>query len=161
MIRTMLLATAGLVAMGAGSDALAVACNRNAAGQPVPVRTTPVPPLYSGMLGRPVALATPRMLLAESRDESLALDVVLMRLSLEACASQTQDEFAGYVPKTQYDNTPYRFNMDKGKKFTAAEFDAWMKSRGVRVVGARPAATGAAPAASDVQATETSATVSE
>ncbi|HET9048231.1 MAG TPA: hypothetical protein VFN29_04615 [Chiayiivirga sp.] len=160
MVR-MMVATLGLAAVGFGTNAMAVSCNRDAVANPVPVRTTPVPPLYSGMLGRPAALATPRMLLAESRDESLALDVVLMRLSLEACASQVQDEFAGYVPKTQYDNTPYRFNMDKGKKFTAAEFDAWMKSRGVRVVGARPAAAGAAPAASAPQATETSATVSE
>ena len=161
MIRTMMLATLGLAAAGFGTNAMAVSCNRDAVANPVPVRTTPVPPLYSGMLGRPAALATPRMLLAESRDESLALDVVLMRLSLEACASQVQDEFAGYVPKTQYDNTPYRFNMDKGKKFTAAEFDAWMKSRGVRVVGARPAATGAAPAASAPQTVEASATVTE
>ena len=160
MVR-MMVATLGLAAVGFGTNAMAVSCNRDAVANPVPVRTTPVPPLYSGMLGRPAALATPRMLLAESRDESLALDVVLMRLSLEACASQVQDEFAGYVPKTQYDNTPYRFNMDKGKKFTAAEFDAWMKSRGVRVVGARSAAAGAAPAASAPQATETSATVSE
>ena len=161
MVR-MMVATLGLAAVGFGTNAMAVSCNRDAVANPVPVRTTPVPPLYSGMLGRPAALATPRMLLAESRDESLALDVVLTRLRLEACAAAAPaDEFANYVPKTAHDNTPYRFNMDKGKKFTAAEFDAWMKSRGVRVVGARPAAAGAAPAASAPQATETSATVSE
>ena len=43
------------------------------------------------------------------------------------------DEFAGYVPKTRFDNTPYRFSMDSSKKFTAEEFDAWMKKRGVRI----------------------------
>lgn len=148
------------LAMAMAGDAVAISCNSEV-GQPLPVRTTPVPPLFSGMLGRPAALAAPRTLLSESRDESLALDVVLMRLRLEACASQPRDEFANYVPKTQYDNTPYRFNMDKGKKFTAAEFDAWMKSRGVRVVQTRPAATGAAPAA-DTQATAPkTATVSD
>ena len=125
------------------------------------MRTTPVPPLFSGMLGRPAALAAPRTLLAESRDESLALDVVLMRLRLEACAAQPKDEFANYVPKTQYDNTPYRFNMDKGKKFTAAEFDAWMKSRGVRVVQDRPAAAGAAPADGSAASAPKTATVSD
>ena len=65
------------------------------------------------------------------------------------CRSAAQDEFANYVPKTEHDNTPYRFNMDKGKKFTAAEFDAWMKSRGVRVVQARPTGEAAAPAAAE------------
>jgi len=63
-----------------------------------------------------------------------------------------------YKPKTQFDNTPYRFNMQQnGKKMTAEEFDAWMKSRGFRVAkganngGAAPAA-GAAPAGKEVAA---------
>jgi hypothetical protein len=70
------------------------------------------------------------VLLAESRDESLALDIVLLRLKTESCST---DAFAGYKPRTEFDNTPWRYNMEKGKKFTAEEFDAWMKSRGVRV----------------------------
>ncbi len=149
-----------LAAMALTGEAAAISCDSEL-GQPLPVRTTPVPPLYSGMLGRPAALAAPRTLLAESRDESLALDVVLMRLRLEACAAQPKDEFANYVPKTEFDNTPYRFNMDKGKKFTAAEFDAWMKSRGVRVVQARPAAAGATPAAAVEAAAPQTATVAD
>ncbi|HEY0504313.1 MAG TPA: hypothetical protein VGD42_12555 [Lysobacter sp.] len=53
-----------------------------------------------------------------------------------------------YKPKTQYDNTPYRFNMQQnGKKMTAEEFDAWMKSRGIRVAKGKAPAGGAAPAA--------------
>lgn len=149
-----------LAVMALTGEAAAISCDSEL-GQPLPVRTTPVPPLYSGMLGRPAALAAPRTLLAESRDESLALDVVLMRLRLEACAAQPKDEFANYVPKTEFDNTPYRFNMDKGKKFTAAEFDAWMKSRGVRVVQARPAAAGATPAAAIEAAAPQTATVAD
>lgn len=149
-----------LAVMALTGEAAAISCDSEL-GQPLPVRTTPVPPLYSGMLGRPAALAAPRTLLAESRDESLALDVVLMRLRLEACAAQPKDEFANYVPKTEFDNTPYRFNMDKGKKFTAAEFDAWMKSRGVRVVQARPAAAGATPAAAVEAAAPQTATVAD
>lgn len=160
MIRMMLLAGVALAASGWSPDAAAVSCDRSKAAQPLPVRTTPVPPLYSGMLGRPAALASPRLLLAESRDEALALDVVLMRLNLEACAAEPVNEFADYVPETEFDNRPYRFNMEKGKKFTAAEFDAWMKSRGVRIVPARPAAAGEA-AATPVEAVETTATVSE
>lgn len=155
-----MLAAATLAAMAWGTDASAISCDGASAVQPLPVRTTPVPPLYSGLLGRPSALAAPRTLLAESRDESLALDVVLTRLRLEACAAAPKDEFANYVPKTEHDNTPYRFNMDKGKKFTAAEFDAWMKSRGVRVVQARPTGEAAGTAAA-AGAAATGATVSE
>ncbi len=116
--------------------ALAQDCS-SATAQPLPVRSTPVPPLYSGMSGRPAPLAAPRTILSESRDEALAVDVVLTRLRLEACNT---NQFANYKPKTEFDNTPYRFNMEQGKKFSAAEFDAWMKSRGVRIVPAKPAA---------------------
>ncbi|MCX7555335.1 hypothetical protein OS187_00565 [Xanthomonadaceae bacterium JHOS43] len=160
MFRTMTLAAAAVVVLAWGTEAAAISCEGGSAVQPLPVRTTPVPPLYSGMLGRPHALAAPRALLAESRDESLALDVVLTRLRLEACAAAPANEFADYVPKTEHDNTPYRFNMDKGKKFTAAEFDAWMKSRGVRVVQARPTGE-AAGAAAATSAASAGATVSE
>ncbi|MFC5594534.1 hypothetical protein [Lysobacter niastensis] len=46
----------------------------------------------------------------------------------------------GYQPKTKYDNTPYRFNMEQnGKKMSAEEFDAWMKARGIRVAKGAPA----------------------
>lgn len=47
------------------------------------------------------------------------------------------DPAAGYRKKTPYDNTPYRFNAQKG--FTAAEFDAWMQARGIRIAGGKPA----------------------
>lgn len=58
-----------------------------------------------------------------------------------------------YKPKTQYDNTPYRFNMHQnGKKMTAEEFDAWMKSRGIRVAKGKAPAGGAAPAGTQVAA---------
>src|SRR5690606_22893039 len=65
----------------------------SAGAQPLPVRSTPVPPLYSGMSGRPAPLASPRTILSESRDEALAVDVVLTRLRLEAC---TANQFASY-----------------------------------------------------------------
>ena len=55
---------------------------------------------------------------------------------------------AAYKPKTEFDNTPWRFNMTQnGKRMTADEFDAWMKSKGVRV--AKGNAASAAPAASE------------
>ncbi|MBW8310869.1 MAG: hypothetical protein K0M64_02435 [Rhizobium sp.] len=55
---------------------------------------------------------------------------------------------SGYVPKTQHDNTPWRFDMNQnGRRMTAEEFDAWMKAKGIRVATGKPAATEAAPAA--------------
>ncbi len=74
-------------------------------------------------------------LLGTLPNEQLALGAVLLRRQLSACGPS--NEFAGYVPKTQHDNTPWRFNADSGKGLSAAEFDAWMKSRGVRVARGR------------------------
>ena len=132
------------------SLASAVACRDLPATQALPVRTSLIAPLADGLAGRPSVLATPHALLSSSRDESLALDVVLLRLQLESCV---KDEYAGYKPKTQFDNTPWRFNMEKGKKFDAAQFDAWMKSRGVRVAKGNPAAATATAAPGPTETT--------
>ena len=49
---------------------------------------------------------------------------------------------SGYVPKTPYDNTPWRFNMNQnGKRMTAEEFDAWMKAKGIHVATGKPGTT--------------------
>lgn len=53
-----------------------------------------------------------------------------------------------YVPKTQHDNTPWRFDMNQnGRRMTAEEFDAWMKAKGIRVATGKPGAAAAAPTA--------------
>jgi hypothetical protein len=132
--------------------AAAVACSDQPAVKPLPIRTTPVPPLAPGLAGRPAPLAAPHVLLSDSRDESLSLDHVLLRLHLESC---TRDTYAGYKPRTEFDNTPWRFNSKPGTKFSAAEFDAWMKSRGVRV------AKGNAASAAATDDTATPAAVEE
>lgn len=54
---------------------------------------------------------------------------------------------AAYKPRTEFDNTPWRFNMDQnGERMTADAFAAWMESKGVRVAkgAAKPAAAVAA-----------------
>jgi hypothetical protein len=140
------------IALALSASVHATACGDPVA-QPLPVRSTPVPPLAASLTGRPVSFASPHVLLAESRDESLALDIVLLRLRSETCSA---DAYSGYKPRTAFDNTPWRYNMEKGKKFTAEEFDAWMRSRGVRVAKgkteAAPAA--AAPSAAAVDAAQ-------
>ena len=63
-----------------------------------------------------------------------------------AVAADAEPAAADYKPRTEHDNTPWRFNMEQdGKRMSADEFDAWMKARGVRVAKGAPAAP-AAPA---------------
>jgi hypothetical protein len=134
----------------------------NCAGSLVP------PPLPSRTLAAPVApefaaatstqLGAPSGVLAHGFDESQSVDRVLLRLRIEGCqniakalptpsAAVGANSAAAYKPKTEFDNTPWRFDMNQnGKRMTAEEFDAWMKSRGVRVAkGAVPAAVPAVP----------------
>ena len=57
-----------------------------------------------------------------------------------ATADATSGDPAAYKPRTAHDNKPYRFDMTQnGKRMTADEFDAWMKAKGVRVVGRKDA----------------------
>ena len=47
---------------------------------------------------------------------------------------------SAYVPRTEHDNTPWRFNMQQdGQSMSADKFDDWMKSKGVRVATGKPA----------------------
>jgi hypothetical protein len=102
--------------------------------------------------------------LSQAYDESQSADQVLLRLRIEGCQNVAKampapsaikaDDPAAYKPKTEFDNTPWRFDMSQnGKRMTADEFSAWMESRGVRVAkGAAPAAA-ATPAAAPPVAT--------
>lgn len=125
---------------------------------------TPQQPLQGNVIA-PVAvelvaagnpLGTPGSVLAQAFDASQSLDQVLLRIRIDACrnvaiatpAPSVLDPGnpAAYKPRTEFDNTPWRFNMNQdGKNMTADEFSAWMKSRGVRVArGTVPVAVPAA-----------------
>ena len=93
--------------------------------------------------------------LSQAFDEALSVDNVLLRIRQDGCramanarpASSVVDpnDPAAYKPKTEFDNTPWRFNMTQnGKRMTADEFDAWMKSRGVRIAKGTVPVTGPA-----------------
>jgi hypothetical protein len=89
------------------------------------------------------------------------VDQVLLRQRIDACrnvatatpaaapaatAMPASTDPAAYKPKTQYDNTPWRFDMNQnGKRMTAEEFDAWMKAKGVRVAKGKGAAAAPPP----------------
>ncbi len=83
-------------------------------------------------------------------------------LPVPAGAAIAPGSEAAYVPKTQFDNTPYRFNMTQnGKQMTADEFDAWMKAKGIRVArgaGAVPAGATVVPVGTALPAPPPAAT---
>ncbi|MGH8085194.1 MAG: hypothetical protein ACREPV_07940 [Lysobacter sp.] len=71
----------------------------------------------------------------------LALSCAGVASAAEQAPADKAADAATYKPKTKHDNTPYRFNMEQdGKRMTADQFDAWMKSKGVRVATGKPAA---------------------
>lgn len=88
-------------------------------------------------------------------DDAVSVDLVLSRIRHQDCVARLPQPSAGalansgaaYQPGQQADGQAWRFNMTQnGKRMTADEFDAWMKSRGVRVVPARAEAPATAPA---------------
>ncbi|MFT4256567.1 MAG: hypothetical protein QM599_06390 [Pseudoxanthomonas sp.] len=155
----------GLLLLGAIPLAQAAAsdCAVLALPPATTARATLAPPLAVELLGINTDLGAPSGVLASGYDENLSVDRVLLRQRVEACRQvamsappivvNTNDP-AAYKPKTEFDNTPYRFNMTQnGKKMTADDFDAWLKatgySAGRRANPTTPAAAAvpAAPAA--------------
>ncbi len=123
--------------------ALAVAAAASPCGAPVlaPMpATVPTPEML-----RPSAAAIPCV--------SLAAFTARMRqpaaaIAPAAASAPAAGAAGAYVPKTQFDNTPWRFDMNQnGRRMTAAEFDAWMKAKGIRVATGKPGASTAAPPA--------------
>ena len=120
-----------------------------------PQASTASAPLATELSFASRPLGVPSGVLSQAYDAALSVDNVLLRRQLDACYAVANaapapgvvgpDNPAAYKPKTQYDNTPWRFNMSQnGKKMTADEFAAWMESRGVHVArGAAAPATSA------------------
>jgi hypothetical protein len=139
----------------------------------LPVQPTVVPAIAPEFTAPSHQLGAPTGVLAQAYDESQAVDNVLFRIRLEACkpvanalpapspAANGVIDPATYKPQTQFDNTPWRFDMNQnGKRMTAEEFDQWMKARGVRVArgGSAPAAAPATPPATTPATTTPPAT---
>src|SRR4051812_41127460 len=120
-----------------------------------PLRPTALPPIARELAFADNPLGAPTGVLSQTEDPSQSVDQILLRIRIDSCQSTANltpatgtvnpDDPAAYKPRTAFDNTPWRFNMSQnGKNMTAAEFSAWMESKGVHV--ARGAAS--APAAS-------------
>ena len=69
------------------------------------------------------------------------LTAVLTMVAANAQAAQPAQatQPAQYKPRTQQPADANRFYMEQnGKRMSAEEFDAWMKSRGIRVATGKP-----------------------
>ncbi len=156
-------ATAGLFGLVI-APAIAIAapdCRGPLVQGPLALPATVTVPVAAELGSRTSQLGMPSGVLAQPVDPAQSLDRVLLRLRIVNCrdiakalpaerAVANPGDPAAYKPKTQYDNTPYRFNMTQnGKRMTADDFDAWLKANGYsagrRADSATPAA--AAPAA--------------
>lgn len=131
-------------------------CTAGAVPAPLASARTLQAPVAQELFSNTTPLGAPSGVLAHAYDEALSVDRVLLRLHVQACQNVAMampaqsvanpNDPAAYKPKTEFDNTPWRFDMTQnGKRMTADEFDAWMKSRGVRVVKAAAAPAVAAP----------------
>jgi hypothetical protein len=133
-------------------------CTGSAVSPPLSSAQTLLAPVAPELATNTTPLGAPSGVLAHAYDEAQSVDRVLLRLRVQACQNVAMampaqsvanpNDPAAYKPKTAFDNTPWRFDMTQnGKRMTADEFDAWMKSRGVRVVKGTPAAATPAPVA--------------
>lgn len=162
----MLRSIVGLALCIAASGAWAQSCSQLARPQGSLIRPTTIAPLADELGASMVQLGAPSGVLAQALDESLSVDQVLLRMDIEKCRSVAKamvpgampdsSDPAAYKPKTAFDNTPWRFDMNQnGKRMTADEFSAWMKAKGVRVArGAAPVTPAPAPAISTPAGTE-------
>lgn len=136
-----------LLALAAPLAARADGCE-DAAGLPaVPVRPTLIAAVATELPPATTRLGGANGVLGQAYDEALSVANVLARIRIDGCramagaaAAAAGISDAAYRPETAFDNRPWRFNMTQGgKRMTADEFDAWMKSRGVRVAGRKVA----------------------
>ena len=130
-----------------------------------PVRPHLISPVAIELAPASTQLGGATGVLSQSFDEALSVDNVLLRIRLDGCRAMAKAKLptsvaspggdpAAYKPRTEFDNAPWRFDMTQnGKRMTADEFDAWMKAKGVRVVGRKDApAAEAAPASAPAPA---------
>jgi len=155
MLRTASAAVLALALVPAAHAA--VDCSVGASAAPLPLPATAIAPVAGELFTRNSQLGMPAGVLTSNYEQAQSLDSVLQRLRIEGCQNVAKaipsapavnpNDPAAYKPQTEFDNTPWRFDMSQnGKRMTAEEFDAWMKARGVRVVKARPAPAAAAAA---------------
>lgn len=114
-------------------------CAQLATADQLPGGAMEVPPMTSAPVVAGEAVVAPGGVASEGM-------VVASVVPAAAPAPELVDA-ATYKPRTEFDNTPWRFNMNQnGERMTADAFAAWMEAKGVRVAtGRAPAAAGELP----------------
>ena len=157
MRRILLASVLGLAAIPFAQAAAPDCSSNKLVAQPVALRPLLAPPVASEFVALNSQLGVPRGVLAQPLDDAQSVDQVLLRVRIAHCqnvamavpakAVANPNDPAGYKPKTQFDNTPYRFNMTQnGKRMTADDFDKWLQANGYSA-GKRQEAPAAAPVA--------------
>lgn len=152
-----------LLLLAASSAAQAQSINCASVPRAMPLLPSVLAPVASELVSASEELVTANGVLARAYDDSQSVDQVLLRMNIERCKNVAMvmpapsvvdpNDPAAYKPKTEFDNTPWRFNMKQnGKNMTADEFSAWMKARGVRVARGAGAAPVAEPPAAGATA---------
>ena len=136
-------------------------CSRAATGTAVAAAPALLAPVAPELVALHSRLGSPGGVLSRGYGEAHSLDQVLLRLRVEGCnvamampqpGMPAAIDPAAYVKQTEFDNTPYRFNMtQEGKRMTADDFDAWLQANGYSA-GRRvdPNAPATPPALTDV-----------
>jgi hypothetical protein len=163
MIRSALLSFLALPAAFAAGPAMASspACG-TAAAAPLPA-SVPAPEMKHSAPA-PASCVNVQAFVDRARRPAAAPVPATAAAARPAASAPASGSQGAYVPKTQHDNTPWRFDMNQnGRRMTAEEFDAWMKAKGIRVATGKPgtsapAAAPAAPAAAKAEC-KASATV--
>jgi len=102
-------------------------------------------PAFAGecLLAPPTAQNPGMGVVAPEMERKVTADVLCVSAGDALARIHAQQQVVsvdGYVKQTEFDNSPYRFNMSQdGRRMTAEEFDAWMKSKGIRVAKGKPA----------------------
>lgn len=147
-----------LIAAGLGLPAMANAATSCPATPVSPLQSTTVAPIANELAAPSGQLGVPGGVLSHAYDAAVSVEQVLLRMQVESCRNLASiipapgvvdpANPAAYKPRTEFDNTPWRFNMSQnGKNMTADEFSAWMESRGVRVARGATPVPAATPAA--------------
>ena len=145
-----------LLLAGSAQAQITGSCAAISAQQALPERPTMLAPVASELVAPRHQLGAPTGVLSQAFDESLSVDQVLLRMRIESCliakatpvtrpGMPSSTDPAAYKPRTEFDNAPWRFDMNQnGKRMTADDFTAWMEAKGVRVVPRAPVTTAAA-----------------
>jgi hypothetical protein len=97
-------------------------------------------PAVMGVPATAPGLDAPRLMQASiapglgEHASDLSVAAVLER-AREAACFRPVSVADGYQKRTEFDNSPYRYNMQAGN-MNAAQFEAWMAERGIRIVRA-------------------------